>query len=127
MKIPVSLGELVDKITILEIKINKISEKAKLQSIELEYQNLSVEYNKIKHDKHFLDLQYKKLLDINSKLWTIEDDIRKLEIKKNFGEEFIELARSVYFTHDERFEIKNLINNHFGSEISEQKQYEKYK
>tara|TARA_Y100000389_G_scaffold158567_1_gene160043 strand:+ start:254 stop:577 length:324 start_codon:yes stop_codon:yes gene_type:complete len=107
--------------------MNKISEKDKLQNIKLEYKILSIEYDKIENDRKFLDLQYKKLFDINSKLWIIEDEIRKLEIKNNFNQEFIELARSVYFTNDERFEIKNLINQHFGSEISEQKQYENYK
>jgi len=107
--------------------MNKISEKDKLQKIKLEYKILYNEYDKIESDRGYLDLQYKKLFDINSKLWIIEDEIRKLEIKNNFGQEFIDLARSVYFTNDERFEIKNLINKHFGSEISEQKQYENYK
>ena len=122
---PVSLGELVDKISILHIKnINiKDSQKQKLIREELELLNITLNNNIKREDiQKFLDL----LIEINSKLWKIEDDIRDCERNKKFDQKFIELARSVYFTNDKRSEIKLDINKKFGSKIIEVKSYEDY-
>ena len=122
---PVSLGELVDKISILHIKNTNIKDNEKLllvkEELSLLQQTLNdhVNSNQI---KPFLD----SLIDINSKLWVIEDDIRDCERDKNFDQKFIDLARSVYFTNDKRSEIKLEINKKFGSKIVEVKSYEKY-
>ena len=117
IEIPVSHGELVDKLTILEIKLEMISEKSKINEVITEHKYLSSIFNKIKTE----------LLAINKKLWNIEDSIRNLEKQKKFNSEFIELARKVYYTNDERFEIKSKINELFNSNIKEQKSYENYK
>ena len=117
----------MDKITILEIKIEKITNEEKLKEVKLEQEYLKKIYDSVDKDRKILNNFKSELKKINSELWEIEDSIRILEIKKDFGDNFIQLARSVYFTNDERFEVKNKINIHFGSEISEQKQYEKYK
>ena len=122
---PVSLGELVDKISILHIKSIKIKDNEKLRIVKEELSLLEQTLNDyIKSDdiKTFLD----SLIDINSKLWVIEDDIRDCERNKKFDQKFIDLARSVYFTNDKRSEIKLEINKAFGSKIIEVKSYEKY-
>ena len=122
---PVSLGELVDKISILHIKnINiKDDEKLKLIREELELLNLTLNKHIKKNDiQNYLD----SLIEINSKLWVIEDDIRDCERNKKFDQTFIDLARSVYFTNDKRSEIKLEINKKFGSKIIEVKSYEDY-
>ena len=122
---PVSLGELVDKISILHIKNKNIKENEKLllvkEELSLLQQTLNDHVNSDKI-KPFLE----SLIDINSKLWIIEDDIRDCERDKNFDQKFIDLARSVYFTNDKRSEIKLEINKKFGSKIVEVKSYEKY-
>jgi len=126
IKIPVSIGELVDKLTILEIKLSNVSSQDKKVNLENEFNELrSVFENNIPSEK--IQKYYQELLVINKKLWKIEDDIRILEKQKLFNEEFIELARSVYVTNDERFEIKNTINSLMGSNIKEEKLYEQYK
>ena len=122
---PVSLGELVDKISILHIKnINiKDDEKLKLIREELELLNQTLNKHIKKNDiQNFLD----SLIEINSKLWVIEDDIRDCERNKKFNQTFIDLARSVYFTNDKRSEVKLEINKKFGSKIIEVKSYEEY-
>ena len=122
---PVSLGELVDKISILHIKnINiKDDEKLKLIREELELLNQTLNKHIKKNDiQKYLDL----LIEINSKLWVIEDDIRDCERNKKFDQTFIDLARSVYFTNDKRSEVKLEINKKFGSKIIEVKSYEEY-
>ena len=122
---PVSLGELVDKISILHIKnINiKDDEKLKLIREELELLNQTLNKHIKKNDiQNYLDL----LIEINSKLWVIEDDIRDCERNKKFDQTFIDLARSVYFTNDKRSEVKLEINKKFGSKIIEVKSYEEY-
>ena len=122
---PVSLGELVDKISILHIKnINiKDDEKLKLIREELELLNLTLNKHIEKNDiQNYLD----SLIEINSKLWVIEDDIRDCERNKKFDQTFIDLARSVYFTNDKRSEVKLEINKKFGSQIIEVKSYEEY-
>ena len=126
IKIPVSIGELVDKLTILEIKLSNVSSQDKKVNLENEFNELkSVFENNIPSEK--IQKYYQELLVINKKLWKIEDDIRILEKQKLFDEKFIELARSVYITNDERFEIKNTINSLMGSNIKEEKLYEQYK
>jgi len=122
---PVSLGELVDKISILHIKNTNIKDNEKLLLVKEELSLLQQTLNDhVNSDqiKPFLD----SLIDINSKLWIIEDDIRDCERDKNFDQKFIDLARSVYFTNDKRSEIKLEINKKFGSKIVEVKSYEKY-
>ena len=122
---PVSLGELVDKISILHIKNTNIKDNKKLLLVKEELSLLQQTLNDhVNSDqiKPFLD----SLIDINSKLWIIEDDIRDCERDKNFDQKFIDLARSVYFTNDKRSEIKLEINKKFGSKIVEVKSYEKY-
>ena len=122
---PVSLGELVDKISILHIKNINIKDDKKLKMIREELQLLNTTLNDhIKRDdiKEYLEL----LIEINSKLWAIEDDIRDCERNKKFDQNFVDLARSVYFTNDKRSEVKLDINKKFGSKIVEVKSYEKY-
>ena len=122
---PVSLGELVDKISILHIKnINiKDNEKLKLVKEELLLLNKTLDEH-INRDDIQQDLD--SLIDINSKLWVIEDDIRDCERNKLFDQKFIDLARSVYVTNDKRSKVKLEINKKFGSKIIEVKSYEQY-
>ena len=125
IKTPVSLGELVDKISILYIKNSNIKDEAKLKLIRDEMDMLIKTLDEhILKDK--IQIYLDSLIEINSKLWVIEDDIRDCERKKKFDQKFIELARSVYFTNDKRSEVKLNINNEFGSKIVEVKSYEKY-
>ena len=122
---PISLGELVDKISILMIKKKNISDSIKLEHVakELEFlQKTLKEY--ISEDKIIKFVQ--ELVNINSQLWKIEDDIRECERNKLFDQTFIDLARSVYFTNDQRAKIKNDINKNFRSELVEVKSYEEY-
>ena len=122
---PVSLGELVDKISILHIKNINIKDEEKLKLIREELELLNHTLNKhIKNNdiQNYLD----SLIEINSKLWAIEDDIRDCERNKKFDQTFIDLARSVYFTNDKRSEVKLEINKKFGSKIIEVKSYEEY-
>ena len=126
IEIPVSFGELIDKLTILEIKKSKITDNEKLKNIQLEFELLNKKYQTKLKDTKELQVFYDALLKVNHKLWKIEDKIRILENSKEFNEEFIDLARSVYKLNDERFEIKNEINKTFDSEIQEQKEYENY-
>ncbi len=122
---PISLGELVDKISILMIKKKNISDSIKLQHVNKELEFLQKTLKKyISEDK--INEFLLKLVNINSKLWDIEDDIRECERKKLFDKTFIDLARSVYFTNDERAKVKNDINKTFGSELVEVKSYEEY-
>lgn len=118
----ISAGELIDKISILEIKSEKIKDENKLEHINIEKDILSKEAQKLHLHQNWLD----KIKEVNLKLWKIEDDIREKERKKEFDQAFIELARAVYFTNDERFNVKNQINLFYSSNIVEQKSYEKY-
>ena len=122
---PVSLGELVDKLSILRIKnINiKDDEKLKLVREEMNLLNKTLDSNIKRQDiQEYLD----SLIEINAKLWIIEDNIRDCERNKKFDQEFIDLARSVYFTNDKRSKVKLDINKKFGSRIVEVKSYEDY-
>ena len=122
---PISLGELVDKISILMIKKKNISDSIKLQHVNKELEFLQKTLKKYISEDEINDFLL-KLVNINSKLWDIEDDIRECERKKLFDQTFIVLARSVYFTNDERAKVKNDINKTFGSELVEVKSYEEY-
>ena len=122
---PVSLGELVDKISILIVKQKNIVEKNKLDQVTKELDFLRETL--IKHvTEHEIENYLNNLIDVNSKLWVIEDNIRDCERNNKFDQKFVELARSVYFTNDKRAKIKLDINNSFGSELVEVKSYEKY-
>ena len=122
---PISLGELVDKISILIIKQKNITDETKLDHVkkELDFlQKTLMNYVQQEEINNYLE----NLININSKLWNIEDDIRECERKKLFDQSFIDLARSVYFSNDERAKVKNDINKTFGSELVEVKSYEEY-
>ena len=127
INIPISYGELLDKLSILEIKKNKITDDKKLVNVNFEFDTLENLAKEIKNidDEKFTQF-YKNLLKVNNSLWIIEDEIRILEKKQLFNKDFISLARSVYIENDKRFEIKNEINMYFKSDIAEQKQYIKY-
>ena len=120
----ISAGELVDKITILEIKKEKITNKEKLIEIKKELESLTNTFNKSIKKNINLEILTKKLKNINLKLWDVEDKKRELEKKQEFGKEFIELARNVYKFNDERAKIKLKINEALGSNIKEVKSYE---
>ena len=120
----ISAGELIDKITILEIKKIKISNKEKLNDIEKELSSLNGTMKKSIPDQNLIKDLISKLKDVNLKLWDIEDGKRAAEKEKNFGVKFIELARNVYKFNDERAKIKLAINNTLGSNIKEVKSYE---
>ena len=122
---PISLGELVDKISILMIKKKNISDSIKLQHVNKELEFLQKTLKKYISEEEINEFLL-KLVNINSKLWDVEDDIRECERKKLFDQTFIDLARSVYFTNDERAKVKNDINKAFGSELVEVKSYEEY-
>ncbi len=124
--VEVSIGELLDKISILEIKQEKIKEPEKLKFINNEHSILKDQLEKnIKSDDKLNNL-YKSLKEINAKLWVIEDDKRQCEKDKDFGEKFIKLSRDVHFLNDDRAKIKLKINNHTGSAIKEIKEYTNY-
>ena len=124
--VEVSVGELLDKITILEIKQEKIKDREKLKYINEEYDVLKDQFNKkVKSDPKLSDL-FGSFKRINAKLWLIEDDKRLCEKNSDFGEKFIKLSRNIHFLNDDRAKIKLEINNHTGSKIKEIKEYTKY-
>ena len=125
MKIDISIGELVDKLTILSIKLEKVKDAAKLQNVQNEYDILlkPMEDCGIKTDSE----EFNKLRSVNLELWGIEDDIRIKESKQEFDNEFIELARSVYFKNDDRADAKREINIKYKSDLVEEKEYVDYK
>jgi len=125
-KIYVSEGEVLDKISILEIKSQNINDSNKIKNIKKELEILKAETIDLLLDKKVFEL-YLELKEVNLKLWNIEDRIRIKERNKKFDDEFIELARSVYYTNDERSSIKKKINILVSSEIIEEKSYEDYK
>ena len=124
--IEVSVGELLDKISILEIKKEKIKDTEKLKFINNEYSILKDQFKKNIETDEKLNQMYQSLKDLNFKLWEIEDDKRKCEKNKDFGERFIQLSRDVHFLNDNRAKIKLEINNYSGSEIKEIKEYTNY-
>ena len=124
--IEVSVGELLDKISILEIKKEKIKDTEKLKFINNEYSILKDQLKKNVESDEKLNQMYQSLKNLNFKLWEIEDDKRKCEKNKDFGERFIQLSRDVHFLNDNRAKIKLEINNYSGSEIKEIKEYTNY-
>lgn len=125
MLVPVSNGELMDKYSILLIKKEFINDLTKISYVNKEIEYLIDYINKIKVNYN-IDKLFDELIKINKKLWVIEDELRVKEKKKEFDKEFIELARSVYYTNDERASVKNKINLETNSNIFEVKSYEKY-
>lgn len=121
---PVSIGELVDKITILRIKSRRIKDQQKLVNINNELNKLISVFSTLEIPD--ILFEFVELEDINRELWDIEDDIREKERSKQFDEEFIELARSVYITNDRRSDVKKQINLKVGSDLIEEKSYEQY-
>ncbi len=130
IKIPISAGELIDKITILELKLSKVKDTGRKKLIIREAEFLNKEFDRIISNERQklsqLNVLKDNLLKINKKLWITEDRIRELEMKKDFGEQFIKLAREVYLTNDKRFKIKNKIDNFLNSTIKEVKEYKGY-
>ena len=126
ISVPISVGELFDKISILEIKKIKIKDKTKLQDIKFELNVLKQILTRKRLNKKNNKEQYTKLFNINKRLWNIEDKKRSYEKSKKFDKAFIELARKVYLLNDRRAKIKNKINHISGSMIREVKSYEKY-
>ena len=124
--VEVSIGELLDKVSILEIKQEKIKDSEKLKFINNEHSVLKEQLKKSVKSDEKLDKLYQSLKEINSKLWLIEDEKRLCEKEKDFGEKFIKLSRDVHFLNDDRAKIKLEINNHTGSKIKEIKEYTKY-
>ena len=124
--VEVSIGELLDKISILEIKQEKIKDPEKLKFINNEHSILKDQLKKNVKSDDKLNKMYLSLKEINAKLWVIEDDKRNCEKNKDFGERFIKLSRDVHFLNDDRAKIKLEINNHTGSIIKEIKEYTNY-
>jgi predicted nucleic acid-binding Zn-ribbon protein len=124
MKIEVSNGEIADKLTIIEIKLGKIKDEAKLSNLKNEYEVVNQAMSTIMDKSHPL---YRQLYEINTRLWAIEDHIRDLERAKDFGDDFVQTARSVYFINDDRSDVKRKINEETGSKLFEEKSYEEYK
>ncbi len=124
--VEVSIGELLDKISILEIKQEKIKDPEKIKFINNEYLILKNQLNENVKTDHKLNELFKSLKKINEKLWVIEDDKRQCEKDKDFSEKFIKLSRDVHFLNDDRAKIKLEINNHTGSTIKEIKEYTNY-
>ena len=127
MKVEVSNGELLDKLTILELKLTNITNVQKLSNIQKEHDELSPLADQLfnSYGEELKNL-HKKLTEINSELWTIEDDIRECERNKDFGSDFVSLARAVYFTNDKRSDVKKAINLLTDSGFVEEKSYEDY-
>lgn len=124
--IPVSVGELIDKISILQIKKSKVVDPSKLKKIETELM-LLLGIAKSFLSNNAISVLYEDLIGVNTQLWDVEDKLRRLEKELRFDEEFISLARSVYHLNDERFNLKNKINVLLDSDIQEVKQYIEYK
>lgn len=123
MKIEVSNGEIIDKLTIIQIKIERIRDSEKLKNLQKEYEILKTASSAIMSQE---DPLYLELYKVNCDLWDIEDKIRDLEKRKEFGSDFIQTTRSVYFNNDKRSEIKRAINLKTSSDLVEEKSYEKY-
>jgi hypothetical protein len=126
IKVPISPGELVDKITILEIKSARMTDPAKLANVRSELGLLQETWRTSAYASHDISSQWAALRAINEKLWDVEDLIRDKERARTFDQEFIELARAVYVTNDERAAVKRDINTRLGSKIVEEKSYARY-
>jgi hypothetical protein len=126
IQVPVSPGEVLDKITILEIKSERMTDAEKLANVRAELALLQHTWAKAVREDDVVRGLHAKLREINEALWVIEDDIRDKERVKEFDQRFIELARSVYFTNDRRSAVKKQLNLHLGSRIIEEKSYQDY-
>lgn len=126
IQVPVSPGEVLDKITILEIKSERMDDPQKVANVRVELKLLQDTWRKAIEDDEVIRDLHAQLKEINEALWEIEDDIRDKERVKEFDEKFIELARAVYFTNDRRSEVKKKLNLHLGSQIVEEKSYQDY-
>ncbi|WP_420390483.1 DUF6165 family protein [Marinobacter sp.] len=126
IKVPVSFGEVLDKITILEIKSERIADAEKVKNVRLELDELSATWNEAVQDQEAIADLRKQLKEVNEALWEIEDDIRDQEAAQDFGAKFIELARAVYVTNDKRAAIKKDVNLALGSRFVEEKSYQDY-
>ena len=122
----ISAGELLDKLSILEIKLNKIKDLVLLNEVKKEYEILNESKNKDINFSKEIEILYKNLKETNEKLWKIEDEIRLCEKNSDFKDKFIQLSRDVYFTNDKRSKTKSEINKILGSNIKEVKQYTQY-
>ncbi|HMH89068.1 MAG TPA: DUF6165 family protein [Steroidobacteraceae bacterium] len=127
IKVPISPGELLDKITILRIKSMRMSDPQKVANVRMELQALEETWRGSAFAKAGIEAEVNALLEVNERLWVIEDDIRDKERAQAFDAEFIRLARAVYFENDERAAIKRRINLRLGSSIVEEKSYAEYK
>jgi hypothetical protein len=127
IKVPVSPGELLDKITILRIKSQRMSDPAKVSNVRRELHALEETWNASGYSKIDIEADVSALLEVNERLWVIEDDIRDKERAQAFDAEFIRLARAVYVENDQRAAIKRRINGTLGSSIIEEKSYREYK
>jgi len=127
IRIPVSPGELLDKLTILRIKSQRMSDPAKLQNVRLELAALEETWRASPYSQADVGADIEALQRVNERLWAIEDDIRDKERTQDFGADFVRLARAVYFENDERAAIKRRINLNLGSSIVEEKSYAEYK
>jgi hypothetical protein len=125
--VPISPGELVDKITILQIKSDRMTDPAKVANVRTELGLLQSTWQSSPHSQTDISHEWSELRRINEALWDIEDKIRDKERAQEFDQEFIELARAVYVTNDERAAVKKAINTKLGSRIVEEKSYAKYK
>lgn len=126
IQVPVSPGEVLDKITILEIKSERMDDPQKVANVRVELKLLQDTWREAIEDDDVIRDLHAQLKEINEALWEIEDDIRDKERVKEFDEKFIELARAVYFTNDRRSEVKKKLNLHLGSQIVEEKSYQDY-
>ena len=124
--VPISPGELLDKITILKIKTERMTDPTKIANVKIELDALSAVWNQSVSEDDTVRQLHDELKSINETLWVIEDDVRDEERAKNFGEKFIELARSVYVTNDQRSVAKKKLNLHLGSTLVEEKSYQDY-
>ena len=127
IKVPISPGELLDKITILRIKSQRMSDPVKVANVSLELRALEATWSNSAYARIDIESEVTALLKVNERLWVIEDDIRDKERAQAFDAEFIRLARAVYFENDERAAIKRRINTTLGSSIVEEKSYRDYK
>jgi hypothetical protein len=127
IQVPISPGELLDKVTILRIKSQRMSDPAKLQNVRLELAALEETWRASPYSQADVGADIEALQRVNERLWAIEDDIRDKERTQDFGADFVRLARAVYFENDERAAIKRRINLNLGSSIVEEKSYAEYK
>ena len=125
--VPISPGELIDKITILEIKSERMTDATKLANVRLELKLLTDTWSASSYSQTDIRAEWAELKRINGELWVIEDEIRDEERAQRFGEQFIKLARAVYFINDDRAAVKRSINDKLGSRIVEEKSYADYK